>query len=227
MNATTIPPEAIHPEATLAELATHWAGASRVLQRFDLDYCCRGARTLADACRARGLALEPVLAELRAELAPARACDDWSTRPTAQLIAHLVDGYHAAHRAELPRLLAMAEKVERVHAGNTECPAGLAEHLHGMALRLEQHMQKEEHVLFPLLLGDVAGTEAPIACLRDEHDGHGADLQKLRALAHDFVPPASACNTWRALYLGLHELERMLMEHIHLENHVLFARGRG
>jgi iron-sulfur cluster repair protein YtfE (RIC family) len=33
--------------------------------------------------------------------------------------------------------------------------------------------------------------------------------------------------TWRALYLGLEELERDLMDHIHLENNVLFPRALG
>ena len=50
------------------------------------------------------------------------------------------------------------------------------------------------------------------------------NLRKTRRLAHDLVPPPAACNTWRALYLGLDALERELMEHIHLENNVLFPR---
>jgi regulator of cell morphogenesis and NO signaling len=40
-----------------------------------------------------------------------------------------------------------------------------------------------------------------------------------------YVAPAEACVTWRALYLGLAQLEQELMEHIHLENHVLFQRA--
>ncbi len=31
--------------------------------------------------------------------------------------------------------------------------------------------------------------------------------------------------TWRALYLGLEKLEAELMEHIHLENNILFPRA--
>lgn len=210
---------------TLADLVSHWAGASRVLQRHELDYCCQGQRTIAEACRGRRIAVEPVLAELRAELAHNDHDENWSERPIAQLIAHLVDDYHRRHREELPRLIAMAEKVERVHAGATDCPIDLLAHLRGMAARLELHMQKEERVLFPLLLGGAPRPVAPIACMREEHDAHGIDLHRLRELAHHFVPPAPACNTWRALYLGLHEFERELMEHIHLENHVLFPRA--
>jgi len=216
----------IQADATLADLAVHWAGASRVFQRHDLDYCCRGQQTLAAACRQQRLAVDDVLAELRAELTPVPPATDWTELPQVQLIAHVVEHYHARHRSELPRLLAMAEKVELRHADKPTCPHGLAAHLHAMAHDLEQHMQKEENVLFPQLLnGGPMPVQLPIQCLQAEHEEHGRALARMRTLAHAFVPPADACPTWRALYLGLSDLERELMEHIHLENHVLFARA--
>jgi regulator of cell morphogenesis and NO signaling len=223
MNTTTT---IIRAEDTLADLAAHWAFASRVFQRHDLDFCCQGRRTLAEACRERRLPLDQVLDELRRELVPRSAEDDWAQRPTAQLVAHLVDHFHRGHREELPRLIAMAEKVERVHRDRATCPNGLTAHLRGISDRLERHMQKEEQILFPLLLVEAVTTARdPIACMIHEHDEHGRDLARLRQLSRDFAPPADACGTWRALYLGLHEFERAVMEHIHLENHVLFPRG--
>lgn len=223
----TIPPlPALSTTTTLAALATAWAGASRVFQRHGLDFCCHGDRSLADACRARGLAPETVLAELRAELQPRSADERLDDRPTAQLIVHLVDHFHAGHRRELPRLLAMARKVEAVHRDKPECPRGLAAHLALLTDELERHMQKEEQVLFPMLLADHAGAAAaPILCMVGEHEEHARNLAELRRLAHDYVPPAAACGTWRALYLGLAELEHDVMEHVHLENHVLFPRA--
>lgn len=219
-------PIAIQPDATLADLASTWAGASRVFQRHDLDYCCQGTQTLAAACRQRRLPVETVLAELQAEVVPTPRDADWTAMPPSRLITHLVDHFHEGHRRELPRLQAMAEKVEQVHAAHAQCPHGLAAHLRTLAHDLEQHMQKEEHVLFPLLLaGGSLSVWAPIQCLQAEHETHGAALAELRRLASAFAPPADACPTWRALYLGLFEFERAVMEHIHLENHVLFRRA--
>lgn len=37
--------------------------------------------------------------------------------------------------------------------------------------------------------------------------------------------PEAACTTWRALYLRLQELEGELMDHIALENNVLFPKA--
>lgn len=220
------PSDTIHADATLADLATSWAGASRVFQRHDLDFCCQGKRTLAAACRERRLAVDDLLAELRAELTPIDAVDDWRERPLVQVLAHVVEHFHAGHRNELPRLIAMAEKVERVHGDKPGCPVGLAAHLHVVAHDLEQHMQKEEVVLFPMIVaGAGARAWAPIQCMTAEHDEHGRALARMRELAHGYQPPAHACGTWRALYLGLAEFEREVMEHVHLENHVLFPRA--
>jgi regulator of cell morphogenesis and NO signaling len=88
---------------------------------------------------------------------------------------------------------------------------------------LEMHMQKEEQVLFPMLSrGLHAAAGRPIMVMRAEHDDHGVALQRLAALTNDITLPRAACNTWRALYLGLRTLREDLMEHIHLENNVLF-----
>ena len=58
-----------------------------------------------------------------------------------------------------------------------------------------------------------------------EHDSAGDALEKLRRLTSGFTPPADACNTYRALYFELAELESDLHRHIHLENNILFPRA--
>jgi regulator of cell morphogenesis and NO signaling len=63
--------------------------------------------------------------------------------------------------------------------------------------------------------------------MRFEHDQHAEALARLAALTDDITAPGNACNTWRALYTGLQELRDDLMQHIHLENNVLFPRVSG
>jgi regulator of cell morphogenesis and NO signaling len=64
----------------------------------------------------------------------------------------------------------------------------------------------------------------PIAVMRHEHTGHGRMLERLMALTNDATPPGGACNTWRALYAGIAQLSDDLINHIHLENNLLFPR---
>lgn len=221
----TISPTSITSDATLANLAASWAGAARVMQRHGLDFCCRGQQSVAAACAAKGLDAAQVLNELRATTVAVSGDARWEQRSTEDLVQHVLDQYHAAHRAELPRLLQMARKVEAVHGERPDCPRGLAAHLQHVADDLELHMQKEEQVLFPMLRAGHPFATAPVQVMESEHLEHGRNLARLRELAQDFVPPPAACGTWRALYLGLEELERDVMQHIHLENHVLFPRA--
>ena len=65
----------------------------------------------------------------------------------------------------------------------------------------------------------------PIRMMEHEHDAAGRDLRRMRELTSDYQPPRGACNTFRALYAQLAELESDLHTHIHLENNVLFPRA--
>lgn len=220
-------PTAITPQATLADLAVHHPGASRVFHRHGLDFCCGGRVPLAEACQVADLDAHALVSELECE---ERAADDrfhrWDEAPLGSLIDHILVRYHESHRAEVPRLLQMARKVEEVHGEKPACPRGLAAHLERVAEEMELHMQKEEQVLFPLIQnGQGRHAAMPVQVMEEEHRDHGANLAKLRELAHDFEPPEEACTTWRALYLGLAQLEEDLMHHIHLENNVLFPRA--
>lgn len=213
------------PTSTLAELAMVLPAASRVFHRHGLDFCCHGGRPLAEACAERGLDPQAVLAEVAAEGQGVTKVR-WDQRPLGDLVDFIVGHYHARLRAELPELLAMAERVETRHAEKASCPRGLAAHLAHVHQAVLEHLEKEEQILFPMLRSGRGSLAAgPIQVMELEHDDHAANLRRTRALAHDLTPPAEACNTWRALYLRLAELEAELMEHIHLENHVLFQRA--
>lgn len=216
----------ITPRRTLADLAATTAGASRVFHRHRLDYCCGGGVPLEEACTAAGLDAAELVAELERECAGREDFERIDGLDVSALIALILERYHEPHRAEVPRLLEMAEKVEAVHAERATCPSGLAAHLRRMRGELEEHMRKEEQVLFPLLLGGGAhAARMPIKVMEQEHRDHGANLEELVRLTEGFTPPAEACTTWRALYAGLEELRRELMDHIHIENNVLFPKA--
>jgi regulator of cell morphogenesis and NO signaling len=209
----------------LAELALMKPGASRVLRRAGIDYCCGGQRSLREACEAKSLSAEKVLQEILAEEAPTQGMKP-ELLSVAGLIQHILKRFHEPLRAELPELVAMARKVEAVHADKPNVPRGLAEHMSDVMQSLLSHMEKEEQVLFPMVLaGHGIRADMPIRVMMQEHDDHALNLQRTRRLTNNFTPPAEACTTWRALYMRLDQMEADLMDHVHLENHVLFPRA--
>jgi regulator of cell morphogenesis and NO signaling len=212
---------------TLAELAVVHPGASRVFFRHRLDFCCGGRRSLEDACREHGLDPIDILSEIdAARPLGAEDAPRWEAAPLPALIDHIVSTYHERLRRDLPDLIEMARRVERKHGEKPGCPVGLTAHLEEMQLDVLEHLQKEELILFPMIeRGASAAGAGPVQVMEKEHEHHRESLLRLRQLTGDLEPPAAACATWRALYDGLRQLEQELMEHIHLENNVLFPRS--
>ena len=144
---------------------------------------------------------------------------------TDDLIDHILTRYHETHRRELPELVKLGRKVEAVHSDHPQVPHGLADSLQQMLGKLEVHMKKEELILFPAMRRKSAGGLAvPIAQMRHDHDDHGEHLRRLGSITGNFTLPEGACRSWQALYAGSAKLSNDLMEHIHLENNVLFPR---
>ncbi len=213
-------------ERTLADLAVANTTATRVFHRHGLDFCCGGRVTLAEACKTAGLDATVVCEELVAAESAVTKDRSWGDAPLNDLVEHLLHRFHKDHREEVPRLILMAKKVESVHSERSDCPHGLAAHLEGMLDALEDHMQKEEQILFPMIeAGRGPETAMPVRVMESEHRDHGQNLERLATLAHGYQAPDDACGTWEALYLGLRQLQEDLMEHIHLENNILFPRA--
>jgi regulator of cell morphogenesis and NO signaling len=102
-------------------------------------------------------------------------------------------------------------------------------------MEMDEHMMKEEQILFPwikrLERGEfaagpfAASVGNPIHCMEADHDDAGAALEKLRELTNGYQPPMDACNTWRVLYASLGAFEQDMHTHIHKENSILFPRA--
>ncbi len=215
-----------HADHTLEQIVTANPRAAETFVHHGLDFCCRGRRSLREACDQAGLDVH----ELEAELAWAAGDEtdelNWTSRPLAELIDEILKRYHKPLRRDLPQLIALAEKVEETHAGKPTCPTGLAEHLRTIHAAVESHLAKEERILFPLIrAGRTDLLQTPITVMMQEHEDHGENLRRTRALTHDLTAPPEACASWRELYRGLAHLEAELWKHIHLENYVLFPRA--
>ena len=221
------------PDRTVGEIVAGRPSQSRIFQAFGIDFCCQGGRTLREACEKKGVALESVVEQLEAELRDKPAPEiNPATFPPEQLADYIVEKHHSYLRGELPRLHAMSARVAQVHGAHTPSLVDVYEVFSGMAAELAEHMMKEEQMLFPAIQAIARGDSAsmpldgPIACMLHEHDDAGAALARLRELTNGYAPPPEACNTDRALFAGLAELEEDLHVHIHLENSVLFPAAQ-
>jgi regulator of cell morphogenesis and NO signaling len=226
---------------TISEIAAGSLSAVRVFEKYGIDYCCGGKRPVREACQELGLPAEPMLAELQAAI-DGRPPDEtaWTQAPLRDLIHHIVSTHHEYLKLELPRIAQRLAKVMRVYGEqDAETLAALPVVFGGLKAELEEHMHKEEVILFPCVSRYEAAVQAggsvpplpfgsvanPIRMMEHEHGNAGEALRKLRASTRDYTVPAHACITYRALIEGLRELEQDLHRHIHLENNILFPRA--
>ena len=215
-------------DQAVGEIATQFPLATRVFHRHGIDFCCGGGIPLKDACAKQDVSVDVVLKEIESELAESDSTEQrWDSAPLPDLIRHILLTFHEPLKEEMPRLIEMAKKVNLVHGEKD--PKRLHELFKvtsWLCAELDQHLLKEEEVLFPMIVsGDGMMADGPISIMEEEHIAAGDALRKIRELTRDFVVPAEACNTWRALWHGLEALEKALHEHIHLENNILFPRA--
>jgi len=218
---------------TVAAVASALPSSVRVFQRYGIDFCCGGKSALAAACQAHGVSYTELVGAIEASAQqPAADARDWNREPLHALVDHIVATYHEPLHQELPRLEAMAAKVHRVHGSKAACLARVDAIVTDLSADLQSHMRKEEAVLFPAIRAVEAGgartpipVSAPITVMEAEHDQAGALLSELRTITDGYAAPEWACQTFRALYQGLADLEAAMHVHVHLENNVLFPRA--
>ena len=214
-------------ETPVGEIASAHPLATRVFARHKIDFCCGGGSPLQTVCDKRGLNADDILVEINKELEKTDCSTNWNDAPLADLIEHIVSTYHVSLKEELPRLEAMAIKVNKVHGEKDPARLQAIATVFGeLKTELLEHMMKEEQILFPMIAnGQGANASGPVSVMEHEHDSAGTALKQLRDLTNDFTPPEGACNTWRALWHGLAALEQNTHQHIHLENNILFPRA--
>ena len=234
----------LNAEKTVREFATEIPHATRIFEKFGIDYCCGGGKPLEAACRQANISLDEVLRclkETEGNLPGAGATPDpdFQNAGLVELIAHILAAHHGYVKHEIPRIKQLLLKVVAVHCADHPELGAVQRTFHALADELLAHMMKEEVVLFPYIekleLAAGAGKPAPrapfgsirnpVRMMELEHDSAGGALEQLRTLTSAYTPPESACFSYKTLYAALQDFEVDLHQHVHLENNILFPRA--
>jgi regulator of cell morphogenesis and NO signaling len=221
---------------SVGQLVVERPARARVFEKLGIDYCCGGKRPLEEVCREKNLNYASVVQEMdTADAASTETERNWSSASVTDLCDHIEQTHHAYLKSELPRLEFLTTKVAARHGGNKPALLEVRDILIALKTEMESHMMKEEHVLFPLCrhldaaeelpAADCGSVGNPIEAMMREHEDAGDALARIRTLTEDFTCPPDACNTFRATYDSLHQLERDMHQHVHKENNILFPKA--
>ncbi|MGG5505240.1 MULTISPECIES: iron-sulfur cluster repair di-iron protein [unclassified Myroides] len=208
-----------------------------IFNKYGIDFCCKGGRTLAEVCDKKNLEATALIGELERLMSQqAENTIDFRHWPLDLLADYIEKTHHRYVEEKIPVLLQFLNKLSKVHGERHPELHEINELFIGCAQELSQHLKKEELVLFPFVRKMVAATltgqaieaphfgtvENPVNKMMHEHDGEGERFRKIAALSNQYTPPADACNTYKVTFAMLKEFEEDLHKHIHLENNILF-----
>ena len=224
---------------TIGEIVADDFRTAAIFKKHGIDFCCKGGRTIDEACEKKGVEKHALISEL--EALPKGNSNEVDVRdwPLDLLANYIVRIHHQYVHDKTPMLLQFLDKLCRVHGERHPELFEINRIFNESARDLESHFKKEEGVLFPFIeslvkaqqsgqpLGDIPfGTvETPIAMMMHEHSAEGERFEEIVKLTNNYTPPADACNTYKVTYQMLQEFETDLNRHIHLENNILFPKA--
>ena len=225
---------------SLAQIVNSNHRAANVFEKYHLDFCCKGKRSLEEACAEKELQIEEVLADLEKEASTndSPSALSYDTMSLGQLSEYIVMTHHQFVKREMPVIVGYLQKVAFKHGDRQPELKQIIQLFTAVKEEMEQHMQKEEMILFPRIKEIekmvAEGKEvninstyllSPVRMMEQEHDHAGSMLAEIRRLTDNFMPPADACTTYRLSFAALEAFELDLHRHVHLENNILFPKA--
>jgi regulator of cell morphogenesis and NO signaling len=224
---------------SLAKMVIMKPSAAAVLERHHLDFCCKGKQTLADALADDKELLEKVNKELE-EIFSAKnenASTNFENYSLTELVNHILNKHHKYVKEILPVLYEHTQKVASKHGERHPELVKIAELFAEIKRDFEQHIMKEEGILFPRIkiIDEVSqglrnktelnSIDGPVQVMIFEHENAGKLMEEIRILSDNYMSPEGACTTYRVSFLELQEFELDLHQHVHLENNILFPKA--
>ena len=227
----------IRKDYSLGEVVTVYPAVVKKFNDMELDYCCGGSKSLEVALKEKGVDVDKFVEDLNKEFKEFKFENsqyvDWRGKSSEELISHIVETHHGETFRLLKEIDPLMVKVFRVHFSHDPELLMKVHSLFGkLKCELEEHLLKEENILFPLMIKydqakdekEKKEIEEDIRIIVNEHEAAGDILKELAEVTDDYKVPEWGCISFKLLYDYLHDLEKDLFIHIHKENNILFPR---
>jgi regulator of cell morphogenesis and NO signaling len=226
---------------TIGDIVTEDYRAAQVFKKYHLDFCCKGNQTLKEIALKYHIDLQQLLKEIEAkqQLYPTKIFG-FGSWPLDLLMQYIKDKHHKYIVERIPIIQQYLKKLGELYGTTNPELFDILELFTQTALELTLHMQKEKSLLFPQLkalsqnkyaqpngIDTVeANLDHVIHMMWQEHRVVMERFHRIGRLSDNFKAPDHGCSLYRITYSLLKEFEEDLMEHIHLENNILFPKGQ-
>ena len=232
----------IGPNSLVSSMVRQHHHTAVVFRKYEIEYCCGGNWPLETVCITKGIDFEVLKKELenacrQAELPPLIDYKAWGTD---FLISYIINIHHQFLKTSLADTAAILKDFADGH--KKQYPE--MQEVNMLFTKLEQeiipHLKYEEGTIFPYILQIAHAHEnkdsyakllvktlrKPLqVIMKHEDNALSALILKIRLLTNNYTIPEKACVSHSLAVSRLKDLDTDLMQHLFLENEVLFPRA--
>ncbi|MGK2861147.1 MAG: DUF542 domain-containing protein [Chitinophagaceae bacterium] len=239
MNLTT---DNITNESTVTGIVMQDYRTANVFSKYHISYCCGGKIALQTACDIHKIEIETLKKELTdvmrvIQVSSSINFNNWSVD---FLVDYIINVHHSYLVLNFPEITDVLKRFAEGHQTKYPWLGELIESFDLLYGELLPHLAREEQVIFPYIkqIGHAHQRNEPYAGLlvktlgksialmiNEENEFVGKYLQRFRNLTDNYTAPPHACITQKVALSKLKELDADLVQHLHLENEILFPRA--
>jgi regulator of cell morphogenesis and NO signaling len=220
---------------TVASIVTRNLQSAAVFNSYEIDFCCRGGRTLEDACIEGNVSLGEILDVLWGLDTKNNPVPDFGIMRIDMLAEYIKRIHHSYTERKLIFIKNNLDRLVRDHqSSNPELPQ-IQKVFEDLSMDLRIHMKQEEFMIFPYIKTMIKKRsirsklfktiQDPIIAMKDDHDNEEKGFDVLSDLTHNYSIPNRGYYAFKATYAAMKDLEEDLKIHMHLENNILFPKA--
>jgi regulator of cell morphogenesis and NO signaling len=232
----------IEPSSFVTDIVNQDYRTADIFRRYDIDFCCGAKWPLDIACKNKGIETGEILNEIKkitqhSPTSPFLDFDAWEMDFLADYIYNI---HHSYLNKALPEIQSYISEFLEGHRSQYPELGELEEIFARFMKEIPPHMHQEEEILFPYIkqiyhawLHKESYARLLVRTLRKpveevmekEHESTNSLLHRLREITNNYTPPDSTCLMHKVTFAKLQELDNDLVQHIHLENNILFPKA--
>jgi len=213
-----------------------------VFRKYGIEFCCGGKWPLKTVCEAKDLDLNRVTTELEESmrnisLPSSLKFEEWNIN---FLTDYIINIHHSYLKTALPGTKDHLSKFVEGHRHKFPYLPDLLKIFIDLSNETLPHLQQEETIIFPYIrqISNAYHNKETYAALlvltlrkpvenvmQHEDESLNKFLRQIRYLTNHYTLPENACISHKVVFLKLEELDNDLVQHLHLENDILFPRA--
>ncbi len=235
-------PVNISADSFVTDLVRQDYRTARVFKKHGIDFCCGGKWPLRLVCEMRGLDFADLKSELEnatrtIRLSNVTGFDTWKIDFLTDYITNI---HHHYLRESLPQIKDHLTAFVESHHKKYPYLKDLCEEFMHLYNESFPHLDQEEKILFPYIRQIAHAYESnetyagllvrtlrkPVEnVMKHEHESISTVVFKFRELTDNYTAPANACISHQVALSLLKELDDDLVQHLYLENEILFPKA--